>query len=226
MPPNPSIPKRKPKRHARPGLFTPHPSVLTPLEPERRNIAGVDLSGDWSYLSEGYYRILEAELAGDGVLPTPADALDAYVVPIAVDKAARGDLAVPECRLVMDRLEPPVLAYPVNPFSDRMELVLPEDDAKAKLASLTRNGTYATLCQRLPADYRIDVVRVLLGKTLLEEYAAFAERVFGVFALPLMRVRVVVTSEAYFFSAVEPLPFGTLTEEEEGLLERLGSWCA
>ena len=39
-----------------------------------------NLSGDYTYLTDGYYLSLDAEQAGLNVLPTTAEALDAYVV--------------------------------------------------------------------------------------------------------------------------------------------------
>src|SRR5690606_28830490 len=59
-----------------------------------------NLAGDYSYLTTGYYASLDAELAGLKVLPTTADALDAYVVPIAMENAHLAGLAVPAHEIV------------------------------------------------------------------------------------------------------------------------------
>lgn len=171
-------------------------------------------------MSEAYYQSLEAEFEGV-VLPSTAEALDAYVVPIAMEKARQGGLEVPEYDIVIDKLTPPVLAYPINPFSTKFELVQHGDDLAKKLRTLTKIGKYATLCQRLPSDYRIDVVRCVLGHCLIAEYRDFSRRVFTLFRLPLMRVRVIVTTSSYLLSAIEPLPFDELTLNEKKLLNGL-----
>ncbi|MCA9837799.1 MAG: RimK-like ATPgrasp N-terminal domain-containing protein [Trueperaceae bacterium] len=182
------------------------------------------MAGDYYYMSEAYYQLLEAELAAQPVLPTTADTLDAYVVPLALEKAKLAKFPVPEYRLVVDKLPTGVLAYSVNPFSEKMQVISEGDDLTAKLNSLSRTGKYAVCCQQLPADYRMDVLRCVLGHTLIPEYESYALELFKLFRLPLMRVRVIVTSEAYLFSAIEPLALKELKAEELGLLESLGTW--
>ncbi|HEX7021870.1 MAG TPA: RimK-like ATPgrasp N-terminal domain-containing protein [Trueperaceae bacterium] len=185
----------------------------------------LNLSGDYSYMSQGYYDSLDAELQGLDVLPTTADALDAYIVPVAMEKAKLHDLGTPGYDIVTDKLPKlPVLAYAVNPFSSKFELITEGDDIVAKLRALTMTGKYATICQRLPQDYRIDVMRAILGQSLVEEYAGLARRVFEVFRLPLMRVRVIVSTTEYLLSAIEPLPYEELTLNEKKLLAGLGAW--
>ncbi|MDF1523916.1 MAG: hypothetical protein P1P87_14010, partial [Trueperaceae bacterium] len=71
---------------------------------------------------------------------------------------------------------------------------------------LTYTDKYAVPCQTLPHDCRIDVVRVVLGTTAVAEYATFAEAVWTAFRVPLMKARVIVSRDAYLFSAIEPLP--------------------
>lgn len=209
----------------RPRFFHPNTSAL-PAALQASSVTHLNMAGDYSYLSDGYYASLDAEFAGHRPLPTSADALDAAVVPIALAKAAAGGLAVPESDIVVDKLSPPVLAYPVNPFSTRFELITDADELERKQRALTMTGKYAVLCQKLPGDYRIDVVRCVLGRSLIEEYRDFAEAAFAIFKLPLMRVRVIVTSDAYLFSAIEPFPWDTLTLNEKKLLQGLGQWHA
>lgn len=204
-------------------IVQPTEGTLAALPEALRGTTHLNLAGDYSYMSEAYYQSLEAELEGR-VLPTTEDALDAYVVPIAMEKAWRQGIEVPAYEIVMDKLTPPVLAYPINPFSTKFELVEVGDDLVKKLRTLTKIGKYATLCQKLPSDYRIDVVRCVLGQSLIREYQEFSRRVFAVFKLPLMRVRVIVTTSSYLLSAIEPLPFNELTLNEKKLLSGLGLW--
>ena len=184
-----------------------------------------NLTGDYSYLTTGYYASLDAELAGLKVLPTTADALDAYVVPIAMEKAHLAGLPVPTHEIVTDRFPPaPMLAYPVNPFSWKGELLLDDAAVESRRKGLTYTGKYAVLVQHLPHDHRIDIVRIVMGTSLVPEYEALARRLFEVFRLPLMRVRIIVTPKAYLLSAIEPLRFDELMAEERACLEGLGTW--
>lgn len=180
----------------------------------------VNLAGDYTYMTSGYYQSLDAELAGRRVMPTTQEALDGYVVPIALEKARAAGLDVPDYELVTDRFpEPPFLAYPVNPFSSKGELITDAQMLQERRRGLTYTGKYAVLCQRLPHDYRIDVVRSVMGRCLVDEYEGFAREVFRVFRLPLARIRVIVASTAYLLSALEPLPRDALTLREKELLE-------
>lgn len=193
--------------------------------PVRADVA--NLAGDYTYLTSGYYVSLDAELKGMTVLPTTAEALDAYVVPILMVKAQLGGIPVPEHTLVTDRFPtPPMLAYPVNPFSVKGELILDAETLEARRKGLTYTGKYAVLVQLLPLDHRIDVLRLVLGRTTVPEYQALGERLFELFRIPLMRVRVIVTPREYLLSAIEPLPFAELTDEERSQLEGLGRWRA
>src|SRR5690606_23905874 len=119
-----------------------------------------NLVGDYTYLTSGYYTSLDAELAGLNVLPTTAEALDAYVVPLAMAKARQAGLTVPEHEIVTDRFPPaPILVYPINPFSSKGELLLDDAAIGARRKGLTYTGKYAVLVQHLPHDHRIDVLR-------------------------------------------------------------------
>ena len=186
-----------------------------------------NLDGDYTYLSHGYYASLDAEQAGVVVLPTTAEALDAYVVAITMERARAAGIAVPEHQIVVDRFPaPPLMAYPINPFTLTGELLLDDATIEARRKGLTYTGKYAVLAQTLPPDYRIDLLKVVLGRALVPQYEGFAARLFEAFRLPLMRVRVIVTPKEFMLSAIEPLPFDQLASEERALLEGLGTWRA
>ncbi len=184
-----------------------------------------NLSGNYGYLEEGYYRSLDLEDAGEQVIPTTAEALDAYVVPVALALAARHGLAVPSFEVVTDRFPtPPLMAYPINPFSSRAVRLDDRDAVEARRRGLTYTGKYAVLCQRLPEGCRVDMLRVVLGSTDVPEYQSYARELFACFRLPLMKARVIVTSGAFALSALEPLPWPALTPEERTRLEECGTW--
>jgi hypothetical protein len=193
------------------------------LDPARPVLA--NLHGDYAYLGEGYYRSLDAELRGEQVIPSTRDALDAYVVPIALRRAALAGLDVPVAEIVTERFPPPpLLAYPINPFSVRGALLESVEAVATRRKGLTYTGKYAVLCQRLPPDHRIDTVRCVLGRSAVAEYAPLAAALFACFRVPLMKARVIVTHATYALSAIDPLPWRELTREERDTLEGLGTW--
>ncbi|MBW7916374.1 MAG: RimK-like ATPgrasp N-terminal domain-containing protein [Trueperaceae bacterium] len=196
-----------------------------PTSPVQAEVANV--AGDYTYLTRGYYASLDSELAGKVVIPSAAESLDAYVAAIAMEKARLAGIPIPEHEIVTDRFpEPPMMAYPLNPFSVRGELLLDAAAVESRRKGLTYTGKYAVLVQRLPGDHRVDVLRLVLGTTAVPEYQAFGARLFEVFRLPLMRVRVIVTPKEYQLSAIEPLPFKDLDDAERGVLEGMGTWRA
>jgi hypothetical protein len=207
---------------AQPLLFKLNPGAL---ETELGDVNYVNLHGDYSYLLSGYYDSLDAELSGLNVVPTTQDALDAYVVPIAMEKAKKEELYIPEYEIITDKfLAPPMMAYPVNPFFSKGELIVDAATLEERRNALSMTGKYAVLCQRLKGDYRVDVLRCIMGQCLNEPYEEFAAEVFRIFRIPLMRVRVIVVAKEYQLSAIEPLLYEDLTLNEKKLLNGLGSW--
>lgn len=185
----------------------------------------VNLAGDYSYLSSGYYDSLDAELSNLDIIPTSQDILDAYVVPIAMEKARVNELATPQYDIITEKLPtPPMMAYPVNPFFNTGELITDKENLEQRRKALSMTGKYAVLCQKLEGDYRIDIIRCILGKTLHEPYDVFAQDVFEIFRIPLMRIRVIVVAKEYQLSAIEPLKYEELTLNEKKLLSEMGTW--
>lgn len=186
-----------------------------------------NMIGDYSYLTEGYYLSHDAKIRGKTIYPSPEAILDAYVVPLALEKARKCNIATPEFKITNDEtgIEPPVLLYPINPFSERFELISNLEEAPKQYRTVTRLGKYAALAQKLPHDdYRIDTMRCIMGKTLTNEYQDFAWQTFKVFGLPLMKIKVIVTSTQYMFSSISPLKFDQLTLKEKKILEGIGTW--
>jgi hypothetical protein len=58
----------------------------------------------------------------------------------------------------------------------------------------------------------------------MPEYLDFAAVLWRTFRIPLMRVRVIVTEGAFLLSAIEPLPWKSLTSDERSILEEAGTW--
>ncbi len=187
-----------------------------------------NLYGDYTYLLEGYYKSVEFYIKDILVHPTPEEALDAYITAIALEKAKKNDIEVPEYFIATSKTLSnyfPLIGYSMNPFSNNSFIVEDEKSYIKHLKSLTLSDKYFALFQKLPKeDYRIDTIRCVLGKTAVPEYNSFAELIFKVFKIPLMKIKVIVKSQAYLFSSIEPLPYESLTINEKKIIEKMGKW--
>lgn len=195
----------------------------------RADAVFVNLEGDYSYLSDGYYRSMEAEHEGLRAVPTCEEALDAYVVPLALAKAAAAGIRTPEWEIANDTLttiKPPLIAYPVNPFQDEGQVITDIPGLAEGIKSLTMTGKYAVVCQRMPPDSRVDTLRLVLGRCTKPEYKTLAEKLWQTFHLPLARVKIIVTEREYLFSAIAPLREDELTLGEQALIKEAGLWRA
>ncbi len=199
--------------------------------PDDLRAAGVfvNLNGDYRYLTDGYYRSMEAEHEGQFALPSPDEAIDAYVVPLALVKAEAAGLPVPPWEIANDTtvsFPPPFLCYPVNPFQNSGTLISDPAALAEEVKSLTMSGKYAMVCQQLPPDSRVDTLRLVLGRCLKPEYRELAEKLWQVFHIPIARVKVIVTQTQYLFSAIEPLEKEELTQNEKAIVKEAGLWRA
>ena len=171
------------------------------------------LSGNYEYMTDGYFACQDAELAGAGMMPTCADALDAYVVPVALEKAARAGVPVPDWVLTHEYFPVPAVCYGVNPFSRRYAVVRQESEREAAAKQLTWNFKYTMCCQRIAADAEIVELRMVGGRTERADLAEWADRMFSIFKIPVATVRL-IRSTRLEFSALEILPYKQLTATE------------
>jgi len=189
----------------------------------------VNLSGDYGYLGDGYYKSMEAEHEGRMALPNPSEALDAYVVPLALTKAKAAGIPIPAWEIANDdtvSFDPPLIAYPVNPVQSQGIVANDQAATEETIKTLTMGGKYALVLQDIPKDSRVDTMRVIIGRCLKPEYAELAAKVWETFHIPLARVKVIVTEKTYLFSAIEPLPREELTQNEKAILKEAGLWRA
>jgi len=189
----------------------------------------INLAGDYSYLSDGYYRSMEAEHEGLIALPSPQEALDAYVVPLALTKAEAAGIPVPQWEIANDSvvgIPPPLIAYPVNPFQSEGQVITDPAAMGEAIKSLTMSGKYAMVVQDMQPDSRVDTLRLVLGQCLKPEYKDLALLLWATFRLPLARVKIIVTEKLYLFSAIEPLKKEELTQNEKAIIKEAGLWRA
>ena len=220
--PDPLQPRPKP-------MNTPKfPATALPEDLRAQGIF-VNLEGDYTYLGDGYYRSMEAEHEGLLALPSPSEALDAYVVPLALIKAQAAGIAIPQWEIASESsvsIVPPLVAYPINPFQDEGLVIADQAGMPEAMKSLTMSGKYAMVVQDMPPDSRVDTLRLVLGQCLKPEYQDLAQRLWATYRLPLARVKIIVTEKQYLFSAIEPLKKEELTQNEKAIVKEAGLWRA
>jgi hypothetical protein len=212
-----------------PAPMPPGPRFPGAALPEDLRTQGVfvNLEGDYTYLTDGYYRSMEAEHEGLIAIPSPAECIDAYVVPLALHKAAGAGISVPPWEIAQDNslgFAPPLIVYPVNPYQSAGQFIADALDMNETLKSLTMSGKYAMVVQHMTPDSRVDTLRLVLGKCLKPEYAELAQDIWRAFRIPLARVKIIVTEKQHLFSAIEPLPKNELTQNEKALIKEAGLW--
>ena len=186
-------------------------------QPVRPRVAP-ELCGDYEVLSEGYYRCQDAELAGLLPEPTCADAVDAYVVPIALEKAALAGLPVPEWFLSNEYFPPPCVVYGVNPFTRGFAIVRDEAQREAAASKFTWRKKYVLCGQIISAATEIVTVRVVRGRTESAAYETWAADVDRVFRVPLATLRLLRTGDDVRFSSLTVLRAKSLTPRERAFL--------
>ncbi|HET6566482.1 MAG TPA: RimK-like ATPgrasp N-terminal domain-containing protein [Rhodothermales bacterium] len=173
--------------------------------------------GDYEYLGDGYYACAEAEVDDEEAFPTCADTLDAYVVPIALERARLAGLAVPDWHLTNEQFEPPAILYGVNPFARNHVVVEEGGDWKAAARKVSRLGKFVICCQPLPPDARIVELEMVLGQSVEDRFSDWARDVYRVFRLPLALVRLIEADGQFYLSAIERLRRDKLSQAAEAL---------
>jgi hypothetical protein len=185
----------------------------------------VNLAGDYHYLSAGYYLSQDLENQGKNIHPTPREVMDAYIVPLFLEKARLAELPIPTYYITNDYFEPPVVVDAVNPFMMRQSIVRKEGHQERVTKSLTRNYTYAICCQVLPVEARVADFRAALGWSVAPQYRSLAASIWEVFRIPLALVRVIMPRNGTpLLSAIRPLPQNRLNSRERGHVDQQVRW--
>lgn len=186
----------------------------------------INLSGNYDYLSDGYYISQQHEHAGTEIRPTGKEMLDAYIPPLCLEKAKQAGIPTPEYYISNGYFNPPVIVDPVNPFTLRGKVVLKSGKVKSIGKSLTRNHTYAICCQELPEGSHLIYFQSVLGWSVKPDYREVSQKIWEVFSIPLARVRLICTADgALLLSDISPLMIDDLGVKARKYLEEHIRWA-
>ncbi|MFA5347405.1 MAG: RimK-like ATPgrasp N-terminal domain-containing protein [Methanoregula sp.] len=180
------------------------------------------ISENYSYKTETYYSILSLELEGKKVRPSSSAVLDAYVVPICLERAKLGGIPVCEWGISQAYIPLPTILYGLNYFATTSDFFVVQDNDKAKevIKHITNMGKYPFCYQKLADNATIHSCVGIFGKsaTTCPAITRLAEKVYECFSIPLVTMVFVKTGEQYMLSSLSPTRYSQLTPEERTLL--------
>ena len=202
--------------HREPGLLKDSLHIL-----ERDGIHYV-ISEDYSYKTEPYYTILSYELAGKDVRPTSSAVLDAYVVPMCLERARLAGIPVCDWGISQGYVPVPSIIYGLNYFATSADFVILKDEGRARevIAHVTNKGKYPFCYQKIPGDATVHSCVSIFGRTADSclAIAGLAERIYNVFSIPLVTMVFVQTEGRYLLSSLSPTRYSRITSDERSLL--------
>jgi hypothetical protein len=180
------------------------------------------ISEDYSYKTEPYYTILSYELAGKNVRPASSTVLDAYVVPICLERAKLAGIPVAEWGVSQGYVPLPSIIYGLNYFATSADFFEVRDGKEAKevIAHVTNKGKYPFCFQKIPADATVHSCISIFGRTTdsCAAVAGLAEKIYQVFSIPLVNMVFVRTENGYLLSSLSPAKYSRISGDERALL--------
>jgi hypothetical protein len=178
---------------------------------------------DYGYKTNSYYTILARELAGEPVDPDSRSVLDAAVVPVCLEVAARAGIPVADCIISQSctaRL--PAVLYGLNYFSCPSEftVVRSPDTEKEVIRHITNNGKYPFCYQPLDDDAEIVTAAAIFGKTVERgpKIEDVAQKLYTAFRIPLTTMVFIRDSREALLSSLTPTRYSSLSADEKSLL--------
>lgn len=209
--PNPRSTARRENGIARDALFT-----------VWRDGAWHIISENYSYKSGPYYAILRHEMEGRPVLPSSTAVLDAYVVPVCLERARLAGIPVCKWGISQEYTPLPSILYGLNYFATAADYSVVSDDVKAKetIRHITNRGKYPFCYQKLDDGAEIGSCTAIFGKTAAgcRGTADIAQRVYDLFAIPLVTIVFVRYDKCCLLSSLSPTRYSRLSGEERVLL--------
>jgi hypothetical protein len=180
------------------------------------------ISENYSYKTETYYSILCHELEGKPVRPSSSAILDAYVVPLCLERAKRGGIPACDWGISQGYVPLPAILYGLNYFATTSDFFVVDDNAKAKgvIKHITNTGKYPYCYQKLDEGASIHSCIGIFGKTTTPctRISQLAGKVYEQFSIPLVTMVFVKSGEQYMLSSLAPTKYSQLSGEERTLL--------
>ncbi len=180
---------------------------------------------NYFYKTEPYYTIVKNENEGIRTTPSSSDVLDAYIVPICLEKARAAGIPVCDWTISYQYVSLPAIVYGLNYFSTPSDHFVVRDleGAKAVIKHITNRGRYPFCYQKIGDASSVTKCISIFGKTIncCENVSSLAETIYEVFRMPLVQVVLIKDESHYRLSALAPVNYSQLSKDETEMLQDL-----
>ena len=177
------------------------------------------------YKTEPYYTIVRNENDGIKTIPSSSNVLDAYIVPICLEKAKLAGIPVCEWIISNVYVSLPAIVYGLNYFSTPSDHFLVSDVEQAKqiIKHVTNRGRYPFCYQKISKRAAVVKCISIFGKSIncCEKARDLAEKIYEVFRLPLVEMVMVKDEADCRLSSLSPVKYSQLSKDETEMLQNL-----
>ena len=177
------------------------------------------------YKTEPYYAIVKNENEGIKTTPSSSDVLDAYIVPICLEKAKLAGIQVCDWTISDYFVSLPALIYGLNYFSTPSDnfLVSDHEGARKVIKHVTNHGRYPFCYQKMSDTSTVVRCASIFGKSIdcCEKVSTIAEKIYEVFRLPLVEIVLVKDESGCRLSSLSPVKYSQLSKDETEMLQDL-----
>jgi hypothetical protein len=183
------------------------------------------INESYFYKTDPYYTIVKNEYEGIKTVPSSSDVLDAYIVPICLEKAKLAKIPVCDWVISYQYISLPAVVYGLNYFSTPSDHFLVRDiaDAKNVIKHVTNHGKYPFCYQKIANGSTVVKCVSIFGKTIncCTGVSALAEKIYQAFRIPLVEIVLVKDEGGYHLSSLAPVKYSQLSKEETEMLQNL-----
>lgn len=211
----------RPSPHAAPPKKDPAFSRDSVVSVWRDNALHV-ISGNYFYKTESYYAILRHEMEGKTVRPSSAAVIDAYVVPVCLERAHLAGIPVCEWGISQGYAPLPSILYGLNYYATAADYTVVRDGEKAKevIKHITNKGKYPFCYQKLEEGATIGSCIAIFGKTTgdCRVVSDIAQKVYDLFAIPLVTIVYVRDGDRCLLSSLSSVKYSHMSDAERSVL--------
>ncbi|HUU75672.1 MAG TPA: hypothetical protein VMW63_06235 [Methanoregulaceae archaeon] len=180
------------------------------------------ISEEYYYKTESYYTILSHEMRNIPVAPGSSAVLDAYVVPLCLERARLNGIPVADCIISHSCAQYPAVLYGLNYFASSSEYKMVKDGASGKetIRHITNNGKYPFCYQPLSDGENVERHVSIFGKSYSgdEDVEDLARSLYNVFRIPLVTMVCIRGDENLLLSSLAPTRYSSMSNTEKSLL--------
>jgi hypothetical protein len=183
------------------------------------------INESYFYKTEPYYTIVKNEYDGIKTVPSSSDVLDAYIVPICIEKAKMAEIPVCDWIISYQYITLPAVVYGLNYFSTPSDHFVVHDvvEARKVIKHVTNLGKYPFCYQKISNGSAVVKCVSIFGKTIncREKVSVLADKIYSTFRIPLVEIVLVKDEGEYRLSALAPVKYSQLSKEETEMLQNL-----